>query len=125
MILVLCFSKRNNSPIKHYDSVVFYSLLTNLLYVLQCKQIVTHMIKKILVLFFTTVATLCISATTALWANAYDGVYILKNMSSDSALLHVGVGCIPLIFAIVGIVQVFKVVGTAHEEEMNEIHKLG
>lgn len=83
------------------------------------------MIKKILIIFFATVAVVCISATTTLWANAYDGVYILQNMDNTSALYHVGVGCIPLIFAIIGIIQVFKVLGTAHEEEMNEIHKLG
>lgn len=83
------------------------------------------MIKKILVIFFATVAVLCISATTTLWANAYDGVYILQNMDNTSALYHVGVGSITFIFS-TGVIRVlWSVLSTAHEEEMNKIHKLG
>ncbi len=81
--------------------------------------------KKILVLFFASVALISISITTILWANAYDGIFILKNMDRMTALYPVIIGCITFVSAVVCIKILFDVLNTAHQQEMQEIHKLG
>lgn len=82
------------------------------------------MIKKLLILFFLVAFSITTGITTSLWMDAYEGTQILQTMSKQNFCLHIGVGCISLAIGICAAVQIFKIVGQSHEEELEEIRRL-